>query len=424
MLEDVNEPLYRIDRMLRQLILSGALARLAGLCFGAFTERGDESRRRAPLTRCTFRRGRSARARARRDRRTNRACPRPVDVPARRTRRAGVRSVDSCSRFAEPRPSHMHPTTMSDAHPARSLRAHLRARHERGERSVLLDVREQNEWNLFRIPNAIHIPLAHVSDSGGGGARAISRRRCRGLLRSRRALGAGRRDAARAGNQRLVARGRDRRVGRCGRRGRGVAARAPVLALDTLARLERALTPVGSVAPAPNAHGARCRGRRDLPRRADNDALELLMIERASYAGDPWSGHVAFPGGRREPRRRTLLDTALRETREEIGIDLATHGRVLGALERVNPMSPALPPLSIAPFVALLTRDVAARAERRGGRGVLDAAGGAAASGGIDATWRSRCASGRRTVRAFVHGRYTIWGLTERILRDLLSRLS
>ena len=42
-LEDVNEPLYRIDRMLRQLILSGALARVAGLCFGAFSDRGDES---------------------------------------------------------------------------------------------------------------------------------------------------------------------------------------------------------------------------------------------------------------------------------------------------------------------------------------------------------------------------------------------
>ncbi len=42
-LEDVNEPLYRIDRMLRQLILSGVLSRLAGLCFGAFTARGDEN---------------------------------------------------------------------------------------------------------------------------------------------------------------------------------------------------------------------------------------------------------------------------------------------------------------------------------------------------------------------------------------------
>ena len=41
-LEDVNEPLYRIDRMLRQLMLSGALARVAGLCFGVFTDRGDD----------------------------------------------------------------------------------------------------------------------------------------------------------------------------------------------------------------------------------------------------------------------------------------------------------------------------------------------------------------------------------------------
>ena len=42
-LEDVNEPRYRIDRMLRQLMLTGALGRLAGLCFGAFTECGDDS---------------------------------------------------------------------------------------------------------------------------------------------------------------------------------------------------------------------------------------------------------------------------------------------------------------------------------------------------------------------------------------------
>ena len=42
-LEDVNEPLYRIDRMLRQLVLSGALARVAGLCFGSFSDRDDET---------------------------------------------------------------------------------------------------------------------------------------------------------------------------------------------------------------------------------------------------------------------------------------------------------------------------------------------------------------------------------------------
>ena len=42
-LEDVNEAAYRIDRMLRHLRLSGALKKISGLMFGAFTERGEEA---------------------------------------------------------------------------------------------------------------------------------------------------------------------------------------------------------------------------------------------------------------------------------------------------------------------------------------------------------------------------------------------
>ena len=49
-LEDVNEPVYRIDRMLRHLRLTGALSGVAGLVFGAFTERGDAGDS-APLAR-------------------------------------------------------------------------------------------------------------------------------------------------------------------------------------------------------------------------------------------------------------------------------------------------------------------------------------------------------------------------------------
>ena len=50
--------------------------------------------------------------------------------------------------------------------------------------------------------------------------------------------------------------------------------------------------------------------------------LELLVIQRAEKAGDPWSGHMALPGGRREPGDRDAYDTARRETLEEVGIDL------------------------------------------------------------------------------------------------------
>src|SRR4051812_9489869 len=49
---------------------------------------------------------------------------------------------------------------------------------------------------------------------------------------------------------------------------------------------------------------------------------EVLMIKRADAEGDPWSGHIALPGGRMEPGDRDLSDTAVRETREETGVDV------------------------------------------------------------------------------------------------------
>ena len=62
------------------------------------------------------------------------------------------------------------------------------------------------------------------------------------------------------------------------------------------------------------------------------EGAEVLLIRRAERAGDPWSGHMAFPGGRRDPADADLYVTAVRETREEVGIDLATHGTLLGRL--------------------------------------------------------------------------------------------
>jgi ADP-ribose pyrophosphatase len=55
-------------------------------------------------------------------------------------------------------------------------------------------------------------------------------------------------------------------------------------------------------------------------RLGENDVPELLFIKRAEYEGDPWSGQIAFPGGRAEARDASLAETAIRETREETGI--------------------------------------------------------------------------------------------------------
>jgi 8-oxo-dGTP pyrophosphatase MutT (NUDIX family) len=78
--------------------------------------------------------------------------------------------------------------------------------------------------------------------------------------------------------------------------------------------------------------------------------VEALFIKRAQQAGDPWSGQVALPGGRREPGDTDLLATAVRETREETGIELA-GAEQLGPLDDLYPRTPTLPPVVVRPYV-------------------------------------------------------------------------
>jgi 8-oxo-dGTP pyrophosphatase MutT (NUDIX family) len=86
--------------------------------------------------------------------------------------------------------------------------------------------------------------------------------------------------------------------------------------------------------------------------REGESGLELLFIHRAEHPLDPWSGHMGFPGGRAEAGDADLRQTAIRETREEIGIDLQLAGRELGSLDETRAMSRmrALD-LTITPYV-------------------------------------------------------------------------
>ena len=79
----------------------------------------------------------------------------------------------------------------------------------------------------------------------------------------------------------------------------------------------------------------------------------ILLIRRAERAGDPWSGQMGLPGGRMSPRDSGLLQTAIREAAEEVGIEL-TPDDLIGALDDVAPRSPHLPPLMVRPFVFAL----------------------------------------------------------------------
>ena len=82
------------------------------------------------------------------------------------------------------------------------------------------------------------------------------------------------------------------------------------------------------------------------------DATEMLMIRRATREGDPWSGHMGFPGGRRDPGDPCNFSCVLRETEEEIGVDLGQWGTRLGELSDVNTGWRAdRPEMLVTPFV-------------------------------------------------------------------------
>lgn len=146
----------------------------------------------------------------------------------------------------------------------------------------------------------------------------------------------------------------------------------------------------------------------------------LLLIRRAERLGDPWSGHMALPGGRREPGDRSLLDTAVRETAEEVGLALDRRC-LLGALDDVKPGSPLLPPTAVLPFVFR----VAGRPEL-----VLNAEVAVARWVPLDDllqpdTHRTISLEVRGEVRPFAAyqvGDAVVWGITERIVTALLAR--
>jgi 8-oxo-dGTP pyrophosphatase MutT (NUDIX family) len=77
---------------------------------------------------------------------------------------------------------------------------------------------------------------------------------------------------------------------------------------------------------------------------------DVLFIERARHPTDPWSGHMAFPGGRVDPGDRGAQAAAERETREEVGVDLA-DAEALGRLDDLRAGIPLVAPLILSAFV-------------------------------------------------------------------------
>src|SRR6266480_5218532 len=154
-----------------------------------------------------------------------------------------------------------------------------------------------------------------------------------------------------------------------------------------------------------------------------DEGLEALFIHRAVRAGDTWSGQIAFPGGRREAGDMDLRATAIRETLEEVGVDL-TGAEPLGVLDDLHPRTPVLPPVVVRPFVFALTErpSIVVSPEVQDAFWVPFLA--LQAPGVLGEITIDHPGIPRRVLPAYTLGNRTIWGMSERILTPLISMVS
>ena len=131
---------------------------------------------------------------------------------------------------------------------------------------------------------------------------------------------------------------------------------------------------------------------------------------------------MALPGGHRDPDDRDLVATAWRETLEEVGLDLARDAELLGPLESARAISGRRPPFDIHPFVFALAGEVEPRANPREVHAIvwakLDHLLSPAARTSIA---HPIPGAEPRLLPAFDVDGHVVWGLTYRILSNLLQ---
>ncbi len=158
--------------------------------------------------------------------------------------------------------------------------------------------------------------------------------------------------------------------------------------------------------------------------RDGRDGPQVLLVRRAEHPADAWSGHMAFPGGRQDPQDENLLATAIRETFEEVGLDLGQAGRLLGQLAPLPAVARGRPVgLTIVPFIFELEAD----AELLYSDEVVEAVWvplDPLIQGQLRTTFAVDRDSGERVeLPAHNVGGRIVWGLTYRMLDSLFELL-
>jgi 8-oxo-dGTP pyrophosphatase MutT (NUDIX family) len=143
-----------------------------------------------------------------------------------------------------------------------------------------------------------------------------------------------------------------------------------------------------------------------------DDSFSVLFVRRVNSPSDSWSGQMALPGGKREPNDKDLKQTIIRETLEETNINLEDHCRFLGTT-RIEHSAPR-PEMRIIPFVILLEHEPIIRL------GEKELEGYAWIPLKELTKYRGKANFSFGEFPAYIIDDMTIWGLTYRIVEDLL----
>ncbi len=149
----------------------------------------------------------------------------------------------------------------------------------------------------------------------------------------------------------------------------------------------------------------------------DRKSPSVLLIERARRAGDPWSGQIAFPGGKMQDGDGSARGTAARETREEVGIDLDGASDFLGygqvATTHTGTMDVVPSVFSLRHQVEIRPNEEVASFRWIGLEELL--------APGARYTYQFGSDGGVVQMPAYAVGGYVVWGLTYRILSAMLG---
>jgi len=149
---------------------------------------------------------------------------------------------------------------------------------------------------------------------------------------------------------------------------------------------------------------------------ASKMGFEALYVRRAYNPSDPWSGQIAFPGGRFRESDGDIVETAIREVYEETSIKLSRMD-ILGLMEAFHPLNE--PRLEVIPVVALIKSKLNVKLS-----GELQEYFWAPINRLSKGNAEVKYNDGRvGCVEAYIYDGYVIWGLTARITESLIKIL-